>query len=112
MTTLEQPNQTAARRFAIRPSLLVPVAAVGFAALVGLALIRTLLVLDHLRPFAASTDRERAANEKGENNAALSHDLAAPAGGAFRFLPRPRRRRVESPSMRASSTGPTSRTGR
>ena len=42
MTTLEQPSQTAARRFAIRPSLLVPVAAVGFAALVGLALIASI----------------------------------------------------------------------
>jgi general nucleoside transport system permease protein len=42
MTTLEQPSQPAARRFAIRPTLLVPVAAVGFAALVGLALIASI----------------------------------------------------------------------
>ena len=42
MTTLEQPSQPTARRFAIRPSLLVPVAAVGFAALVGLALIASI----------------------------------------------------------------------
>jgi simple sugar transport system permease protein len=42
MTTLEQPRASAARRFAIRPALLVPVAAVGFAALVGLALIASI----------------------------------------------------------------------
>jgi general nucleoside transport system permease protein len=42
MTTLEQPGRPTARRFAIRPSLLVPVAAVGFAALVGLALIASI----------------------------------------------------------------------
>jgi ABC-type uncharacterized transport system permease subunit len=42
MTTLEQPSQPAARRFLIRPALLVPVAAVGFAALVGLALIASI----------------------------------------------------------------------
>ena len=42
MTTLEQPGQATARRFAIRPTLLVPVAAVGFAALVGLALIASI----------------------------------------------------------------------
>jgi general nucleoside transport system permease protein len=42
MTALEQPSQPAARRFAIRPALLVPVAAVGFAALVGLALIASI----------------------------------------------------------------------
>jgi ABC-type uncharacterized transport system permease subunit len=42
MTALEQPSASAARRFAIRPALLVPVAAVGFAALVGLALIASI----------------------------------------------------------------------
>jgi ABC-type uncharacterized transport system permease subunit len=42
VTALEQPGQPAARRFAIRPALLVPVAAVGFAALVGLALIASI----------------------------------------------------------------------
>lgn len=42
MTTLEQPSQPPARRFTIRPALLVPIAAVGFAALVGLALIASL----------------------------------------------------------------------
>jgi general nucleoside transport system permease protein len=42
MTALEQPSQPTARRFTIRPALLVPVAAVGFAALVGLALIATI----------------------------------------------------------------------
>jgi simple sugar transport system permease protein len=42
MTVLEQPSQPATRRFTIRPALLVPVAAVGFAALVGLALIASI----------------------------------------------------------------------
>jgi simple sugar transport system permease protein len=42
MTALEQPSQPAARRFTVRPTLLVPVAAVGFAALVGLALIASI----------------------------------------------------------------------
>ena len=42
MTALEQPSQPTARRFTIRPALLVPVAAVGFAALVGLALIASI----------------------------------------------------------------------
>jgi ABC-type uncharacterized transport system permease subunit len=42
MTALEQPRASAARRFAIRPALLVPIAAVGFAALVGLALIASI----------------------------------------------------------------------
>jgi len=42
MTVLEQPSQSAAGRFRIRPTLLVPVAAVGFAALVGLALIASI----------------------------------------------------------------------
>jgi simple sugar transport system permease protein len=42
MTALEQPSQPTASRFTIRPALLVPVAAVGFAALVGLALIASI----------------------------------------------------------------------
>jgi general nucleoside transport system permease protein len=42
MTALEQRGQPAARRSAIRPTLLVPVAAVAFAALVGLALIASI----------------------------------------------------------------------
>jgi general nucleoside transport system permease protein len=39
MIALEQPTEPVARRFTARPTLLVPVAAVGFAALIGLALI-------------------------------------------------------------------------
>jgi ABC-type uncharacterized transport system permease subunit len=39
MIALEQPTEPVARRFTVRPTLLVPVAAVGFAALIGLALI-------------------------------------------------------------------------
>ena len=39
MSTLDQTGEATARRFTMRPALLVPIAAVGFAALVGLGLI-------------------------------------------------------------------------
>ncbi len=42
MTAMQQPGPSAARRFAIRPTLLVPIAAVAFAALVGLGLIASI----------------------------------------------------------------------
>jgi general nucleoside transport system permease protein len=39
MSTLDQTGKASASRFAVRPALLVPIAAVGFAALIGLGLI-------------------------------------------------------------------------
>lgn len=39
MTVLDRPQQRPGRRFAVRPTLLVPIAAVGFAVLIGLVLI-------------------------------------------------------------------------
>src|ERR1700760_1293331 len=46
MTTLDQPGKAAAR-FTLRPALLVPIAAVGFAALIGLGLIALIGVPVH-----------------------------------------------------------------
>jgi simple sugar transport system permease protein len=39
MTVLDRPQQRPGRRFTVRPTLLVPIAAVGFAVLIGLVLI-------------------------------------------------------------------------
>jgi general nucleoside transport system permease protein len=47
MTTLDQTGKAAAPRFTVRPALLVPIAAVGFAALIGLGLIALIGVPVH-----------------------------------------------------------------